>query len=95
MHTASKQWHHLYPLTLLFEKKTFCCQLCSTCYTEVQINNCLKRTSAIKVATMKIADNFHYEHVPKPTLFVVSKDEWDTKEGPGKSMKNALHVLSG
>jgi len=26
------------------------------------------------------------------TLFVVNKDEWDTKEGCGKSMKNALHV---
>jgi len=25
-------------------------------------------------------------------LSVVSKDEWDTKEGPGKSMKNALYV---
>jgi len=23
---------------------------------------------------------------------VVNKDEWDTKEGHGKSMKNALHV---
>jgi len=23
---------------------------------------------------------------------VVNKDEWDTKEGRGKSMKNALHV---
>jgi len=22
----------------------------------------------------------------------VNKDEWDTKEGRGKSMKNALHV---
>jgi len=22
----------------------------------------------------------------------VNKDEWDTKEGCGKSMKNALHV---
>jgi len=28
----------------------------------------------------------------KSTLFTVSKDEWDTKEGTGKSMKNALHV---
>jgi len=27
------------------------------------------------------------------TLFVVNKDEWDTKEGHGKSMKNALHVI--
>jgi len=23
---------------------------------------------------------------------VVSKDEWETKEGPGKSIKNALYV---
>jgi len=28
----------------------------------------------------------------KATLFMESKDEWDTKEGTGKSMKNALHV---
>jgi len=28
----------------------------------------------------------------KSTPFVVSKDEWDTKEGPGKSMKNALYA---
>jgi len=28
----------------------------------------------------------------KSTLFVESKDEWDTKEGTGKSMKNALHA---
>ena len=29
----------------------------------------------------------------KSTLFAVSKDEWDTKEDTGKSMKNALYVL--
>ena len=29
----------------------------------------------------------------KLTLFAVSKDEWDTKEDTGKSMKNALYVL--
>jgi len=29
----------------------------------------------------------------KLTLFTVSKDEWNTKEGTGKSLKNALHVL--
>jgi len=28
----------------------------------------------------------------KSTLFTVSKDEWDTKEGTGKSLKNALYV---
>jgi len=26
----------------------------------------------------------------KSTLLAVSKDEWDKKEGPGKSMKNTL-----
>jgi len=33
-------------------------------------------------------------HVPttKLTPFMVNKDEWDTKEGPGKSMKNGLDV---
>ena len=29
----------------------------------------------------------------KLTLFTVSKDEWNTEEGTGKSLKNALHVL--
>jgi len=27
----------------------------------------------------------------KSTLFLVSKDEWDTKEGTGKSVKNVLY----
>ena len=41
---------------------------------------------------------FRYKGKPsrattKPTLFAVSKDEWDTKEDTGKSMKNALYVL--
>jgi len=26
------------------------------------------------------------------TLFAMCKDEWDTKESTGKSMKNALYV---
>ena len=30
-----------------------CCQLCLTCYTAVQIKNCLKATSVIEEATMK------------------------------------------
>ena len=43
-------------------------------------------------------DDFYYERKPsraiaKLTLFAVSKDEWDTKEDTGKSMKNALYVL--
>jgi len=67
-------WIHAYrietmvpraPLTyLLSEKKTLRCQLCSTHYEAVWINKCLKRTFAIKVATMKIMDNFYYEWKP-------------------------------
>ena len=58
----------------------------------------VKSTSAIKIATMKNTDDFHYEGKPscattKSTLYAVSKDEWDTKEDTGKSMKNALYVL--
>ena len=74
------------------------CLLCSTRYTAVQINNCSKSTSAIKIFTMKNMDDFHYEGKPsrattKSTLFTVSKDEWDTKEDTGKSKKIALYVL--
>jgi len=29
----------------------------------------------------------------KSTLFAVGKDEWNTKEGTGNSMNNALYVL--
>ena len=78
---------------------TLCCQLCSTRYTAVRIKNCLKRTSAIKIATMKIQtisvmkESHHVLATAKSTLFAVSKDEWDTKEDTGKSMKNALYVL--
>ena len=77
---------------------TLRCWLCSTCYTAVRIKNCFKNTSAIEVATMKNMDDFCYEGKPsrattKSRLFAVSKDEWDTKEDTGKSMKNALYVL--
>ena len=53
---------------------------------------------AIKIATMENMDDFRFEGMPsrataKLTLFAVSKDEWDTKEDTGKSMKNTLYVL--
>ena len=39
-------------------------------------------------------DDFHYtKEATKSTLFNASKDEWDTKEDTGKSMKKALNVL--
>ena len=57
-----------------------------------------EKYSAIKTATMKNTDDFCYEGKPsraivKSTLFAVSKDEWDTKEDTGNSMKNALYIL--
>ena len=43
-------------------------------------------------------DYFRYEGKPSRAitiliLFAVSKDEWDTKEDTGKSMKDALYIL--
>ena len=79
---------------------TLHCQLhaCSTYYTALQIKNFLKSIFAIKVATMKNTDDFCYggksPHAATKLLsFSVSKDEWDTKEDTGKSMKNALYIL--
>ena len=74
------------------------CQLCSTRYTAVRIKNCSKSTSAIKVATMKIRmisvtnGSHHVLSIPPNRHFAVSKDEWDTEEDTGKSMKNTLHM---
>jgi len=45
---------------------------------------------------MKNTDNFSLckgSHHVQPPIFTVSKDEWNTKEDTGKSLKNALHVL--
>jgi len=49
---------------VISEKKMLYCQLCSTRYTAVRIDSCLKTThasSAIKVARMKIMDDFCYK----------------------------------
>ena len=74
------------------------CRLCSTRYTAIRIKNCLKSTSAIKIATMKNTENFRFEGKPpraraKLIPFPISKDEWDIKKDTGKSMNNALYVL--
>jgi len=46
------------------------------------------------------SDYFSFRRQRKPScattklmLFIVSKDEWNTKEDTGKSLKNKLHVL--
>jgi len=58
------------------------CQLCSIA---VQINNCLKRTSSIKVATMKFLlrmEAITCLYTTKLTLFVMCKDEWEALVSP-------------
>ena len=103
MHTAlQKKWCHASQLSNYHLKSEVSIHFVVSHYTALQIKNYLKSISAIKVATMKNTDNFHhnFHHEGKPshttaksTPFTVSKDEWDTKEGAGKSMKNALYVL--
>ena len=63
--------------------------------TSLRIKKGWKSTSVI---TMKNTDDFHYEGklsrtTDKLTLFTIRKDEWDTKEDTGKSMKNTMYVL--
>jgi len=41
---------------------------------------------------ISVTNGRHHVPITKSTIFMVSKDEWDTKEGTGKSMKNALYA---
>jgi len=41
---------------------------------------------------ISVTNESHHVSTTKSTLFVVNKDEWDTKEDTGKSMKIVLHV---
>ena len=63
----------------------------SVMFNPLHSKNCSKIT-LIKVVTMKNTDNFHCTNpscaTTKSTLIAVNKDEWDTKEDTGKSMKN-------
>ena len=70
-----------------------CCHLCPTCYTAVHIKNYLKTTFVINVATIKNMDDSlshkgsHHMVPTKLTLYIVIKDEWNTKKDTGKCMK--------
>ena len=88
-------------LSIIFRKVKYpLCFVVSYVYllTSIMNQELFESTSAIKVATMKIMDDFHYEgkrsHAStKLTLFAVNKVEWDTKEDTGKSTNNTLYVL--
>jgi len=91
-YTASKQWHHM---------PHSCCIYClkrrhlvaSPLYSST--NQQLLKQSKYplwKLRTISITNGSHHVPTTKSTLSVESRDEWNTKEGTGKSMKNALHV---
>jgi len=79
-HTA---WKTMAAILIIVKKDTSLPVMFNPLYSSTNLND-LKRTSAIKVATIKIMDNFHYKWKPshayhKIDTFAVSKDEWDTK----------------
>jgi len=51
-------------------------------------NFCNQYSHYEKFWTIFVMNGSHYVPTTKSTLFAVSKDEWDTKEGTDKSMKN-------
>ena len=80
------------------------CSSLSALFNSLHSNtNQLESTSVIKVATMKNTDDLlgiisivqkkPSHATTKLMLFTVSKDEWNTKEDTGKSLKNTLDVL--
>jgi len=40
---------------------------------------------------ISVTNRSHHVHTAKSTLFVVNKDEWDTKEGTGKPIKGTFY----
>jgi len=54
---------------------------------------CIKSSYYEKYGQFLVAQRKPSRATTKLTLFTVSKDEWNTKEDTGKSLKNALYVL--
>jgi len=44
------------------------------------------------ISFMKGSHHVIHSSTTKSTLFTVNKDKWDTKEGTGKSTRNALYL---
>jgi len=97
MHSASYSTPQLY-LRVKYPLRFFAYHVHPVTHATVQIKNCSKIISVIKVATMKNTDNFRYAKEAitcnhQINAFIVSKDKWNTKEDTGKSLKNALDIL--
>jgi len=82
------------------KSEVLCCQLCSTRYQQARIEKHLKSNCVIKVAMQyekygkfSVMKRNPSHATTQSILFLISKDEWNTKEDTGKSMKNVLYVL--
>jgi len=97
-HTALKQSQrapHL-RINLSSEKRTLCYQLrmfnslYSSTNQQLFKKNFCNQSSYYE--NYGLFNGSHHVSTTKFTLFVVNKDEWYTKEGHAKSMKNTLYV---
>jgi len=95
-HYETYRWYRAHQLLSETEVSiAHLCWLCSIRYTAVQIKNCLKSISVIKVTIVISTDDFRYAKRPshgttKSAFFTVCKDEWNTNV---TSMKNILYIL--
>jgi len=48
--------------------------------------------TALRMLTISVTNGSHHIPTTKLAFFAVRRDEWDTKEGTGKSMMNALYA---
>jgi len=78
--------YHLVSISLLFNS------LHSSMNQELCEKNLCNQGSHYKKYT-PLCKGSHRVPTTKSTLFTVSKDEWNTKEDTGKSLKKTLHVL--
>jgi len=83
MYTTSKERNDImHPIiSIVISKVKYHCQLCSTQYESWTVQKALCNRSIVRIQI--ISEPPHA--TTKLTLFTVSKDEWDTKEGTGKS----------
>jgi len=54
---------------------------------------CIKSSHYEKYGRFLVTQRKPSRATTKLTLFTVSKDEWNTKQDTGKSLKNVLHIL--
>ena len=74
---------------------TLCFQLCSACFTALQIKHSRRSAFAINPVTMENTDNSHREAITllRIVTFGCQQKKWDTKKDKGKSMMRALYIL--